>query len=171
MQKYEEMFLTDKDGLATLIERLTRASINNQIAAKEQLEEISKYIEYDVELEATFNYEAYCSYITGTSTFSNLKEFKEAKDNLGGWEHFDNITNQFNVCWDGEPSDGDITIDDDIEVGKVDVWGLNEENCCDEALKLEQVQREAAKIKGKQERIAKLQKELEDLKQVSEAIQ
>ena len=165
MQKYEEMLLTDKDALVKLIGDLTEKSINKDANAKDELEEISKYIHYDVELEATFNYEPHCNYITGTSTFSNLKAFEEAKDSLGGWEHFDNITNQFNVCWDGEPSDGDITIDDDLEVGKVNVWGLNEENCCEEALKLEEVQREAANIKGKQARIARLQEELETLKQ------
>ena len=50
MQKYEEMLLTDKDALVKLIGDLTEKSINKDANAKDELEEISKYIDYDVEL-------------------------------------------------------------------------------------------------------------------------
>ena len=162
MQKYEEMLLTDKDGLEKLIEDLTEKSINNDTNAKVKLEEISKYIDYEVELQATFNYEP--PYLIGTAEFSSMEAVEEAKESLSGWDSFDTITNKFNVCWDGEPSDGDITIDD-AEVSAVNVWGLNEDNCCEEALKREEVQKKAARNRSKQERIARLQEELENLKQ------
>ena len=148
MHKYEEMFLNNKKELEKLIEDLTNKSLNNNTddEVKAELAEISKYVDYEVDLQATFNFEPHCNYFIGTASFSSVEAFNEAKEDLNCWECFDNITAKYDVDWDGEPSDGVITIDDDVMVGSVNAYGLNDDNCCQEAFEQERVLIQERKI-------------------------
>ena len=137
MNAYETLFLEHKDEFEKLIKDLTLKTLNEseKAEAEAELAEIGKYIHHDVDIVATFNYEPQCNYITGTATFDNVEAFKEAKDELSGWEHFDTLRKKYTIDWDGEPDDGDITIDDSVEVGKIRLYSLDDETAAMKHLK------------------------------------
>jgi len=154
---YEQMLLNDKAALETKITNLIEEKLKNNKEAEEELDLISKVIEFGVEIEDTCSFEYDYSNLTGKMTFDELDDYENRED----YFYADDAANK-GVEWDGCYDGGGTFSWDGCPEVSVKVFGVTED-ASEEAWNLCQAEEEQKRLERKRQRVEEAQKELLEL--------
>lgn len=113
MNIYEQMLLTDKAALESKISNLVKEQLNSNEKAAEELNLISKVIDYDFTITDTCSFEVDYPHIRGEKDFGSIEDYQkrdqhhydDAVEAESGGVSWDGATDFYgSFSWDGCPS-------------------------------------------------------------------
>ena len=107
---YEQLLLNDKTALESKIKNLVEQKLNDCEEAEEELDLISKIIDFSMDIGVSCSFEVDCPVLTATKTFDSVEDYKDrdhyetAEDAECDGISWDADTNEGSFYWSGRPS-------------------------------------------------------------------
>lgn len=158
---YEQMLLTDKAALESKITSLVEDKLNSNKEAEEELNLISKVIDYSLYIKDTCSFEVDYPYFNGERTFGSVEDYQERDDYYSAEE-----AERYGVQWDGDTEFSGSFSWDGCPSVSVEVEGLTED-ASEEAKTLWEAQSKEQerqdRLDWKRQRLEQAQKQLLEL--------
>lgn len=154
---YEQMLITNKSALESKITGLVEKQLKDCDEAEEELNLISKIIDFSIDIEASCSFEIDCPVLTATKNFGSVEDYKER-------DHYETAEEAEcdGISWDADTNDGCFSWNGRPSVS-VEVLGLTE-HASEEAKTLWEAQSKEqehqAQLDWKRKRLERAQKEL-----------
>lgn len=157
---YEQLLLNDKTALESKIKNLVEQKLNDCEEAEEELDLISKIIDFSMDIGVSCSFEVDCPVLTATKTFDSVEDYKDrdhyetAEDAECDGISWDADTNEGSFYWSGRPSVS-------VEVEGLTEHASEEAKTLWEAQSKEQERQE--RLDWKRQRLEQTQKQLLEL--------
>jgi len=159
---YEEMLLTDKSALESKISNLVKEQLNNCEEAEEELNLISRVIDYSFTITDTCSFEVDYPSLNGERTFGSVEDYLERDTDYYSAEEAEGD----GVAWDGDTEFSGSFSWDGCPSVSVEVEGLTED-ASEEAKTLWEAQSKEQerqdRLDLKRQRLEQAQKQLLEL--------
>ena len=165
MNATEQLLFSDKAALEKKIEKLVWNAINEETLPNPDLEEINRFIDYEVEITCDAQFNPYQTTLYSTATFNNVADFIEADDEDG---YSNELEGTNGICWDDDCTSGSIEYDKTDTKVEVTINGLTSSASEEAKVKfkvVEQLEEETNTLEFAKMKVSRLKMQLENAEQ------